>query len=179
MKYFVLKDKSDPTKFFVLIRNKYTLIYQSPKSMSIFQAQKLIFEIENCIVPVQIKPVIESDDPLSERLKYSDIIAMTVQLPPEYIEERIGRMTPSDSRKQLLNQDSIDEDHSNLFDVSQKQLQGLDDPLLSIVPNNSRADTPYKPDDEKPIEIDTEDNKPKVRRISFKRRKSASVIPKG
>jgi len=139
--------------------------------MSIFQAQKFIFEVENCIIPVQVKPVIESAEPLSERLKYTDIIALTIQIPIETDDESRDNSRPQ----------------SRLLKSPSKPILDIDDPdnLNNIVPSNTAVD--ITDDLNKTIELETvkealEDiEKPKVKasRVYFKRRKSSSILPKG
>ena len=100
MRYFMMKDRNEPNKFFVVIKNKYSIIYHSPKSMSVFQCQKMIYEIENCLIPVQVISIqLEKENCLSETL--SEDVRQIELLPPEE------------------NQNNDDEEHeSNTLEIS-------------------------------------------------------------
>jgi len=89
--YFIVKDVNNTNKFFVIIKNKYTIAYHSRHSMPLYNAQRFIYELENGLIPIIIHPVQKVELPLSKEFENKEIMNLDVDESYEVLDENVEK----------------------------------------------------------------------------------------
>jgi len=146
MRYYVLKDKMENNRYFVQIRNKYVIMYQSPKSMSLHVAQKFIYDVENSIIPIQVTPVKDSTECASDRADLNERVTLDIQL-PDTVNDETERIEVNDDSI-IATEDSalVVPDTAKSNDTIMDELNKLNDILPQLIKSfkekNGQEDEP-------------------------------------